>query len=381
MSQAFRKKSLKPQLNIKRASQNKAKTVRRAQGMPKALAVVTGGGDCPGLNAAIRAVVRRAAQDNVSVYGVLEGFQGLYQNKMVELNPLDVSGIISRGGTILGTSRFNPFSHPKTGPTIKRNLKQRGIEGLINIGGEGTQRCSHELQKLGIPCVGVPKTIDNDVFGTDFTFGFDTAVTIATEAIDRLHTTAESHNRIMLLEVMGRHTGWIATYAGIAGGADAILVPEKKFRLSRLLKIVEERRRLGKRFSIIVVSEDAKILLDMGPGKAKLLKTPMHEDEYGHLKLGGISQLLEAELRQHLKMEVRSTILGYIQRGGSPTATDRVLATRLGVAAASLALQKRFGRMVCLQGKAIKNIALSQVVQQLKTVDKKIYQVGELFFG
>lgn len=378
MNETFRKKSLKPQLNIKHSSREKNKAKLKFN---KALAVVTGGGDCPGLNAAIRAVVRCANQANIPVYGVLEGFKGLYQDKMVLLKSIDVSGIISRGGTILGTSRFNPFKHKNTGPIIKRNLRKRKIQGLINIGGEGTQRCSYDLQQLGIPCVGVPKTIDNDVYGTDFTFGFDTAVTIATEAIDRLHTTAESHNRVMLLEVMGRHTGWIATYAGIAGGADAILIPEKEFALSRLLDIIHERNRIGKRFSIIVVSEDAKILLDVGTKKPELMHTPMHEDEYGHLKLGGISQLLEKILRQHLKMEIRSTILGYIQRGGSPTAYDRVLATRLGVAAAELALKGRFGRMVCLKGKEIKDIPFNRVVKQLKTVDPKIYQVGELFFG
>ncbi|MDX1386717.1 MAG: ATP-dependent 6-phosphofructokinase [bacterium] len=297
------------------------------------------------------------------------------------MKPIDVSGIISRGGTILGTSRFHPFKHPNPEKVIKRNLKKYRIEGLINIGGEGTQRCSYDLHQMGIPCIGIPKTIDNDVYGTDFTFGFDTAVNIATEAIDRLHTTAESHNRIMLVEVMGRHTGWIATYAGIAGGADAILIPEEPFKLSRLLDIIKTRHKVGKNFSIIVVSEDAKIILDMKKAKGELLRTPMHQDEYGNLKLGGITHLLEETLRGHLNMEVRSTILGYIQRGGSPSPYDRVLATRLGVAASELAAQGKFGRMVCLKGTDIKNIPLKTVVQKLKHVDKNIYRVGEVFFN
>ncbi len=367
---------MKPQLNI----HPRAKGRRTARSYQGALGVLTGGGDCPGLNAALRAVVKGASQAGYQVYGILEGFRGLYENNMLALEPIDVSGIISRGGTILGTSRFNPFKHPRTLATIRSNLKKQGISGLITIGGEGTQRCAWELNRLGIPCVGVPKTIDNDVFGTDFTFGFDTAVSIATEAIDRLHTTAESHNRVMLVEVMGRHTGWIATYAGIAGGADAVLIPEQKFSLSRLIDIIERRRQSGKKFSIIVVSEDAKIVVDRGTQKPQMLHTPMHQDEYGNLKLGGITQLLEQTLRQHMDMEVRSTILGYIQRGGSPTPRDRVLATRLGLAAVNLAIKGRYGNMVGLVGTEIKGIALSRVVKKLKKVDRKIYQVAEVFF-
>jgi len=311
---------------------------------------------------------------------VREGFHGLYEGKMSRLKPIEVSGIIARGGTILGTSRFNPLKDSHAAKKIKQQLKRRHIDVLINIGGEGTMRLSHELDRLGIPCIGVPKTIDNDVWGTDYTFGFDTAVSIATEAIDRLHTNAESHNRVMIVEVMGRHAGWIATYAGIAGGADAILIPEKVFTLSRLIGIIRKRERIGKRFSIIVVSEDARILADIGRAKAEMLQTPMHHDEYGNLKLGGISQLLERELRRHLDMEIRSTVLGYIQRGGSPTAHDRVLASRLGVAAVELAMQRRFGRMVALQGKKITSLPLSQVVKKLKCVDDAIYRVGEVFF-
>jgi 6-phosphofructokinase 1 len=346
----------------------------------KTLAVLTGGGDCPGLNAAIRAVTRRAGLEGIPVWGIHEGFQGLYEGNMRLLGSLDIAGIISRGGTILGTSRFNPLTHRDGIKKIKGVFRKKKISCLFAIGGEGTQRFAYELHQNGLPCIGVPKTIDNDVYGTDFTFGFDTAVSIATEAIDRLHTTAESHNRVMLIEVMGRHTGWIATMAGIAGGADAILIPEEVFPMSRLVKIIETRRRTGKKFSIIVVSEDAKILLDLYKGKKELLKTPMGEDEYGHLKLGGITTLLEKELRRYLNMEIRSTILGYIQRGGSPTAYDRILATRLGVAAVELAMKGKSGMMVGLQGNEIKAVPLSHVVKRLKTVDKKIYQVGEVFF-
>jgi 6-phosphofructokinase 1 len=375
---ASRTRLLKPQLNIRHLSSQAI--IPKGKKTGKAVAIVTGGGDCPGLNAAIRAVVRRAAQDHVPTFGVLEGFRGIYEGRMVPLRPIDVSGIIGLGGTILGTSRFNPLRNKDAEKKIKAHMAKKRISCLVNIGGEGTMRLSHALNRLGIPCIGVPKTIDNDVWGTDFTFGFDTAVTIATEAIDRLHTTAESHNRVMLLEVMGRYAGWIATYAGIAGGADAILIPEQVFRLSRLIKIIETRKEIGKKFSIVVVSEDAKILLDVNTKKPRLLRTPMHHDEYGNVKLGGITHLLEEELQKSLDMEIRSTILGYTQRGGSPTPHDRLLATRLGVAAAELAVKGKTGRMVGLKGTEIYSLPLAEVAKKLKTVDKKIYRVGEVFF-
>jgi len=346
----------------------------------RAIGVITGGGDCPGLNAAIRAVVKRADGDGVQVFGIYEGFKGLYEDQIRPLKPIDVAGIISRGGTILGTSRYNPLKEDGGIGQIKKNLQRHRIDAIVNIGGEGTMRFSHELHKLGVKVIGVPKTIDNDVWGTDFTFGFDTAVNIAMEAIDRLHTNAESHNRIMIVEVMGRHAGWIATYSGIAGGADAILIPEQPFRMSRLMEILERRQKIGKRFSIIVVSEDAKILLDIEQNPPALLHTPVHRDEYGTLKLGGIAGLLESELRRSLSAEIRSTVLGYIQRGGSPTAYDRVLATRLGVAAVELLLQGKSGRMVALQGHDIASVPLNQVAKKLKTVDPETYRIGEVFF-
>ncbi len=345
------------------------------------LGVITGGGDCPGLNAAIRAVVKRCDLAGGKAFGILEGFKGLYEGHVQPLRPIDVAGIVSRGGTILGTSRFNPLKENGGIQKIRKVLAKHRIDALVNIGGEGTMRFSHELHCLGIPVIGIPKTIDNDVGGTDFTFGFDTAVNIAMEAIDRLHTNAESHNRIMIVEVMGRHAGWIATYSGIAGGADAILIPEQPFLMSRLVGILRRRQKIGKRFSIIVVSEDAKILLDIGQNNATMLHTPMGHDEHGNIKLGGISSLLELELRRHLAMEIRSTVLGYIQRGGSPTAYDRVLATRMGVAAVESALAGKFGRMVALKGNQIATVALSQVAKKLKEVDPKTYQVGEVFFS
>lgn len=348
---------------------------------PRGIGLITGGGDCPGLNAAIRAVFRRADQDGVPVHGISDGFKGLHDGRLFRLHARDVAGIVAKGGTILGTSRFNPLKVDGSLGRIKALLKKRGIGALITVGGEGTMRLSHELDRRGIPTVGIPKTIDNDVWGTDFTFGFDTAVSIATEAIDRLHTTAESHSRIMIIEVMGRHTGWIAVYAGIAGGADAILIPEEPFSLKRLMAIVKSRQKQGKRFSIIVVSEDAKILLDADRSPPRFLKVPTHEDEYGKVQLGGISRLLEAELRRRLPFEIRSTILGYVQRGGSPTPQDRVLATRLGVAAAELAIAGKTGRMVGLKGTKIVSLPFKQVVKKLKTVDRDLYRIGEIFFA
>lgn len=360
--------------NIKKKSSFKKEKVKN-------FAILTGGGDCPGLNAAIRAIVKRCARGDAQVYGVLNGYEGLYKNKFRLLKEIDVSGIIDKGGTILGSSRFHPLKNPDSEERIKKNLQEKNISLVFNVGGEGTMRAAYELNRRKIPCIGVPKTIDNDLWGTDFTFGFDTAVQIATDAIDRLHTTAESHRRVMLVEVMGRHTGWIATYSGIAGGADAILIPEKTFSLKKLIEIIRSRQKKGKKFSIIVVSEDAKILLDLDSNKAELLKTPMYHDEYGNLKLGGITQLLEKELKQHLKIEVRSTILGYIQRGGTPTAHDRVLATRLGVSAAELGLSGISGKMVGLHGNKIRALDLSQVIKKLKKIDPNTYQVAEVFFG
>lgn len=341
------------------------------------LALLTGGGDCPGLNAAIRAVVRAAAQSGLKIIGIQEGWKGLLEGLVTTL-PVEVtSGLLPLGGTILGSSRVNPL---KVKGGIDRSLKffkKQKLDALVAVGGEGTLRVAAEFSKKGMPIVCIPKTIDNDTWGTDASIGFDTAVQIASEAIDRLQTTAESHHRVMIVEVMGRHAGWIATYAGIAGGADAVLIPEEPFPFKDLLRIIQKRAARKKYFSIFVVSEDAKIIME----NKKILKTPLHHDEYGDVKLGGIGDLLAAQLRRKTKSEVRVTVLGHIQRGGSPSAFDRILATRLGVKAVELVKAKQFGRMVILKGNQIESIPISSASGKLKTVDPEISRVAKVFFG
>jgi phosphofructokinase-like protein len=340
------------------------------------IAILTGGGDCSGLNAAIRAVVRSASKGD-RVYGIREGWKGLLEGHSFLLTHDKMSGILPMGGTILGSSRVNPL---KVRGGIKRSLayfKRQKFDALIAIGGEGTLRVAHAFSQAGMPIVCIPKTIDNDTWGTDYTIGFHTAVQIATEAIDRLHTTAESHRRVMIVEVMGRHAGWIATYAGIAGGADAILIPEEPFPIQELLRIIRTRAKRKRYFSIFVVSEDARIQLE---GK-KILRTPLQHDEYGDIKLGGIGELLARELRRRTDSEVRVTVLGHIQRGGTPVAYDRVLATRLGVFALQLVKEKRFGLMAALQGNQIRTISIEETAQKLKLVDPEISRVARRLFG
>ena len=341
------------------------------------LAVLTGGGDCPGLNAAIRAVVRAGLKKGDRLFGILEGWSGLLSQKIIPLTLENTSGLLPMGGTILGGSRTNPL---KVRGGIKRSLNffhRRKFDALISIGGEGTLNIAAAFWKEGLPVVCVPKTIDNDTWGTDATIGFDTAVQIATEAIDRLHTTAESHNRVMIVEVMGRHVGWIATMAGIAGGADAILIPEEPFEMRELLRIIRARAKRKRRFSIIVMAEDAHIRLENG----KMLKTPLKHDEYGTVKLGGISELLARELRRRTGSDVRVTILGHVQRGGSPTAFDRILATRLGVYAVDLVHEQRFGTMAVLRNNRMESILIADSAGKLKTVDPEISKVARVFFG
>ena len=341
------------------------------------IAVLTGGGDCPGLNAAIRAVVRRALSQGDRIIGILEGWKGLLDNKVKPLTAEMTSGILPLGGTILGTARVNPL---KVRGGIKKclaNFRRNKLDALITVGGEGTLRIAAAFAEEGMPIVCVPKTIDNDAWGTDYTIGFDTAVQVATEAIDRLHTTAESHNRVMIVEVMGRHAGWIATYAGIAGGADAILVPEETFDIRDLCRIIEKRAKRKRRFSIFVVSEDARIRLD---GK-KILRTPLRHDEYGDVKLGGIGEFLARELRRRTDSEVRVTVLGHVQRGGTPTAFDRILATRLGVFAVDLVKARKFGMMAVLQGNKIRAISIAESAGKLKPVDPEIAETARVFFG
>lgn len=345
--------------------------------MDNCIGILTGGGDCPGLNAVIRAVVRRALLDNIRVLGIHSGWQGLIDDDIDPLTRSSVAGIQHKGGTILGTSRCNPFKVPDALRRIRDNWRKVGLGSLIVVGGNGTLSCSLRMWKdEGYPIVGVPKTIDNDLYGTDYTFGFDTAVSIATEAIDRLHTTAEAHHRVMVVEVMGRHTGWIATHAGLAGGADMILIPEIPFRISQICEMLSERKALGRPFSIVVVAEDAH------PHKEEdFLNDEQKQRIYREERLGGIGQLVAREIEERMKLETRVTVLGYTQRGGSPTAYDRVLAARLGVHAVEMVIGGEFGRMASLKGSAITSVPLEEVADKSRPVDQEIYRTAEIFFG
>jgi phosphofructokinase-like protein len=341
------------------------------------IGVLTGGGDCPGLNAAIRAIVRRAYVDGVEVLGIRNGWLGLAENDVVELDRASVTGILPRGGTILGTSRYNPLKDPKCLDRLKENWLTHRLGGLIVVGGEGSLSAALELWRdHQFQLVGVPKTIDNDINGTDFTFGFDTAVSIVTDAVDRLHTTAESHHRVMVVEVMGRHTGWIAAYGGMAGGADAILIPEHPFRISRVCALLDERKKQGRAFSIVVVAEDAHPHSD---------EPFLNEDEsnsiYRHDRLGGIGEVLAREIERCTGIQSRVTKLGYVQRGGSPTAFDRILATRFGIKAYEMVRAGRWGEMAAIRGNRIISVPLAEAVGELKRLDEEIYRVAEVFFG
>ena len=341
------------------------------------IGVLTGGGDCPGLNAAIRAIVRRASADNVAVVGIRNGWRGLVENDVMELTRTAVIGILPRGGTILGTSRFNPLKDKQSIHLLKENMATHRLDALVVVGGEGSLSAARDLwQQHQVRLVGVPKTIDNDISGTDFTFGFDTAVTIVTDAIDRLHSTAESHHRVMVVEVMGRHTGWIAAYGGIAGGADAVLVPEHPFRISRVCELLAHRKADGRAFSIVVVAEDAH----PHPDEVFLSKEE-YESIYRHDKLGGIGEALAAEIERCTGIQTRVTKLGYVQRGGSPTPFDRILATRLGIKAYELIREGNFGQMAALRGNRIISAPLDEAVKELKRLDEEIYRVAEIFFG
>ncbi|MCK5260780.1 MAG: 6-phosphofructokinase [Thermoplasmatales archaeon] len=342
----------------------------------KKIGVLTGGGDCPGLNAVIRAVVKKSNKYRWATIGIKNGWKGLIDGDTTPLSNHHVSGILPKGGTILGTSRTNPLKEKEDGKKLTENINKFGIDAIVVIGGEDTLGAALKVHKMGIPVVGVPKTIDNDLSGTDFTFGFDTAISIVTEAIDRLHTTAESHHRIIVVEVMGRHTGWIATMAGMAGGADEILIPEKPFDINVICKKLKERYDNGKTFSIVVVSEGAKPR-DMN----KLATLTEQKDEFGHVRLGGIGNIIAKEIEKRMGVETRVTILGHVQRGGTPTAYDRILATRFGVAAVELIKEGNYGKMVALQGNKIVPVELETAVSKLKTVDMKLYEIAEIFFG
>src|SRR3989440_10905004 len=341
------------------------------------IGVLTGGGDCPGLNAAIRAIVRCASIDGVNVVGIKNGFRGLVDNDVVELTRAAVIGILPRGGTILGTSRFNPLENEQSLQLLKHNFAANRLDALVVVGGEGSLSAARDLWRLhNLNLVGIPKTIDNDINGTDFTFGFDTAVSIVTDAIDRLHSTAESHHRVMVVEVMGRHTGWIAAYGGIAGGADVVLVPEHPFRISRVCELLEERKQQGRAFSIVAVAEDAHPHPD-----EPFLTDEQNAALYLHHKLGGIGEVLGAEIERCTGIQTRVTKLGYVQRGGSPTAFDRILATRFGLKAYEMVRAGDWGQMTALRGNRIIGIPLAEAVGELKRLDESIYHVAEVFFG
>ena len=306
--------------------------------MPR-VGVLTGGGDCPGLNAVIRAVARRSLDRGWEVVGVREGWRGLVESKTQPLGYREISGILPRGGTILGTSRTNPFK-TDTVERVLENAREAALDGLVAIGGEDTLGVAARLHaEHSFPVVGVPKTIDNDLAATDYTFGFDTAVTVATEAIDRLHTTAESHNRVMVVEVMGRHTGWIAVVSGIAGGADVILIPEQPITVERACEEIRRRHDRGKDFSIVVVSEGYELTYESGERRVR--QEAAATDQFGHVRLGGVGDALAAEIEGRTGYETRVTVLGHVQRGGTPTARDRVLATRYGLKAADLVHEGR----------------------------------------
>jgi ATP-dependent phosphofructokinase / diphosphate-dependent phosphofructokinase len=341
------------------------------------IGILTGGGDCPGLNAAIRGVTRRSIDTyNSTVVGIHNGWAGLIKGETEPLSLYSVSGILDRGGTILGTSRTNPMKNSDDIERIKENVKKFELDAVAAIGGEDTLGVAAQLNELGIPMVGLPKTIDNDIVGTDATFGFDTAVTIATDAIDRLHTTAESHHRVMVIEVMGRHTGWIALKAGIAGGADCILIPEEPKSLEEICELVKQRQKRGKTFSLLVVAEGFTLTHDK-----EMVTQDDERDAFGHVRLGGIGEVLGAEIEQASDIETRVTILGHVQRGGSPTPFDRVLATQFGVAAADLIHKGAFGKMVALRGTQIETIPLSDIVGKIRTVDMELYKIAQVFFG
>ena len=343
------------------------------------VAMLTGGGDCPGLNAVIRAVVRRMIQSHKGeAYGISDGWAGLIEGRLRPLDLRAVSGILPKGGTILGTSRTNPFRTPDAVEKIKENIHKFEVDALIAIGGEDTLGVAAKLHEVGVKVVGVPKTIDNDLSGTDYTFGFDTAINVATDAIDRLHTTAESHNRVMVVEVMGRHAGWIALESGIAGGADVVLIPEMPISVEEVCNLIKRRHERGKNFSIIVVAEGARF---QEQDQVRTIIQDEKLDAFGHVRLGGIGSTLAQTIEKRTGYESRYTVLGHIQRGGSPTAFDRVLATRFGVAAVDLAVKGEFGKMVGLRGDKIHAVPLSEAVGKLKTVDMELYEIASVFFG
>lgn len=340
------------------------------------IGILTGGGDCPGLNAAIRGVVRRSIDvHGHEVYGIRDGWKGLVEDDVYQLKSSDMEGIIREGGTILGTSRTNPYKDDEQLKSVKENIKRSKFDAIVVIGGDDTLRVATKLTEEGIPCVGVPKTIDNDLSATDSTFGFDTALTIAVDAIDRLTTTARSHHRTIVVEVMGRNAGWIALHAGIAGSAHCIMLPEFPMSISEVADIINKREEAGKKFHIIVVSEGAAIV-----GDDTLVTQDDSLDDFGHIRLGGVGEYVGKEVRKQTGGELRTVVLGHIQRGGSPTAYDRVLATRFGLAAADYVNEGDFGKMAALKGNEIVPVLLSDATSELKLVPAELYDLSKTFF-
>ncbi len=341
---------------------------------PKRIGILTGGGDCPGLNAVIRAVVKTVINDyDMAVVGFLDGFEGLVENKFIKLNSDNVSGILTRGGTILGTSnRADPFRYPvvengkyeyrdRSDQAVK-TFEEHGLEALVCIGGDGTMAVSHKIAGKNIPVVGIPKTIDNDLVGTDVTFGFDSALTTATEAIDKIHTTAQSHHRVMVIEVMGRYAGWLALCSGTAGGGDIILIPEIPYEIDRICEAIKQRKYHGRYFSILVVGEGAK------PKGGEMVVKKRVEGSPEPIRLGGIGHKVADDIEDKIQVETRVTILGHLLRGGVPSPADRLLATRFGVAAAEQVAKRKFGKMVALRGNEIVTVPINEVAGKTRTV-------------
>src|SRR4051794_23381340 len=340
------------------------------------IGLLTGGGDCPGLNAVIRAIVRKGIDAHGHEFvGFRYGWAGVLNNDTIPLNPDTTRGILHRGGTILGSSRTNVYKVEDGLNKVKAAMADQGLDALIPIGGEDTLGVAGKLHEDGIPVVGVPKTIDNDLAATDFTFGFQTAGQIATDAIDRLHTTAESPNRVLVVEGMGRHAGWLAVYSGMAGGADVILIPERPFDIDQVCAHIRRRHESGRTFSIVVVAEGAT------PKDGGLLTQHQTTDAFGHVRLGGIALELEKAIEDKTGYESRMTILGHVQRGGTPLAFDRVLGTRFGVSAVDAITEGDYGKMVALRGTRIERVPLAEALAEPKLVDTELYETAEVFFG
>ena len=338
------------------------------------IGVLTGGGDCPGLNSVIQAIVLRSAQYGFEVWGIEDGYKGLIEGKAKPLRKEDVKEIHFVGGTILGSSRKNPTKSEEDIKAVMENIKKFELDALITIGGDDTLGAARKLYERGIPIVGVPKTIDNDLSATDYSIGFWTAVQTIAEALERLHTTAKSHKRVIVAEIMGRYAGWLALMGGLAGGAHIILIPEKPFDLDEICRIVKERAERGEGYTLIAVAEGVKI-----PETEELAVAAAERDEFGHVRLGGIAKFLEAEIKRRTGKEVRSTILGHIQRGGSPCAFDRVLGIRLGYKAVDLVKERKFGYAVVLRGTEIVSVGLDEVVGQLRRVPEDLFEYTDVF--